>query len=187
MERKDCCNMSSRQNNRSRHMDRKCKSCGSHDSACKCQFKAPRKKAKPLASDCVVANSVVCSKKVQKVAELAIPFARFGFEPSTVADLAGVQISIVPDLANIVINRRVIKDKVINMGFVPTTITVTPPGGTAVEVGPFNIPFQLHTDCPGACPEDTVIETPFVLEGTFAQPGISVVVGAGATAIRFCS
>ena len=107
------------------------------------------------------------------------------FDPASIADLAGVQISIVPDLANIVINRRVIKDKVINMGFVPTTITVTPPGGTAVEVGPFNIPFQLHTDCPGACPEDTVIETPFVLEGTFAQPGISVVVGTGKTELGF--
>jgi hypothetical protein len=68
------------------------------------------------------------------------------------------------------------------MGFVPATITITlrpgfglPDTVSAVVPVTTNLSFQEHTDCPGACPEDTVIETPFELEGTFTQPGVSVV------------
>ena len=66
--------------NRSNNTDRKkhknlCKTCGSHDSACNCKSKAPSKKVKPLTGDCALVNSVVCLKKVQKVAEAEIPLA----------------------------------------------------------------------------------------------------------------
>jgi hypothetical protein len=178
------------------HMD-SCKSCGHHDSDCKCKSQPVRQhKTAPL-SDCVLLNSVVCSKKIQKVAELAVPATvLFGFGTLTITPaliatvLAAVSITVTPNLAGIVINRRVIRDKVINMGFVPVTVTVTllpgaalPTGVTIITPAPtFSLPFQEHSDCPGACPEDTVIETPFELEATFAQPGASVfavVAGAG--------
>ncbi|MGG0248135.1 hypothetical protein ABEY24_07145 [Peribacillus frigoritolerans] len=167
-----------------------CGSCGHHDSDCKCKSQSVRQhKTAPL-SDCVLLNSVVCSKKVQKVAELPVPISSLFtivapavLSPALIATLlAGIAtISVTPNLAGIVINRRVIRDKVINIGFVPAVVTVTllpgfvlPAGVTLATPITFNLPFQEHSDCPGACPEDTVIETPFELEATFAQIGGSV-------------
>jgi hypothetical protein len=182
------------------HMD-SCKSCGHNDSDCKCKSQPVRQhKTAPL-SDCVLLNSVVCSKKLQKVAELPVPITSLvtiavgtAITPALIAAiLAAVSITVTVNTDAIVINRRVIRDKVINMGFVPVTVTIAllpgatlPAGVTLLAVAPtFNLPFQEHTDCPGACPEDTAIETPFVLEATFAQPGASVltVAVAGAAAI----
>lgn len=167
--------MSTRQNNRSRHMDRKCKSCGSHDSACRCQFKAPRsKKMKPLASNCTVVNSLVCTKTVQKVAEITLPITAFA-GLALLEEL--VSINVTPDLTAITQNVRVIKDKVVNIGLIPATITVSILDIDLPVSITTSLPFQEHTDCPGACPEDTVTETPLEVEGIFIQPGVPVITG----------
>ncbi|SEI00931.1 hypothetical protein SAMN05192559_10776 [Halobacillus karajensis] len=85
-----------------------------------------------------------------------------------------ISVSVEPDLDAITQNVRVIKDKVVNMGLIPATLTLNIAG---IPVGtPLNFPiqFQGHTDFPGACPEDTVQETPLEVEGIFTQPGIEI-------------
>ncbi|TDL88678.1 hypothetical protein E2R55_16010 [Vibrio vulnificus] len=158
-----------------------CKVCKSHDaSACNCNFKAPaRELAAPLNSDCVLVNSVVGSKAVQKVAESVFPFP--AFTPAIPTGSTINSVSVVP--GGITRNTSIIRDKVVNIGLISVTITVsfTPPGGTpATAMLTTSLPFQEHTDFPGACPEDTVIESPFLIEGIFAQAGSPFISGTGA-------
>ncbi|MCQ6282336.1 hypothetical protein [Bacillus sp. EB600] len=163
-----------------------CQTCGCNVSACNCKFQAPVRVTAPLNSNCTLVNSVVCSKDVQKVAELTLPITAFA--GLVLADI--VSINVVPNLAGITANARIIKDKVVNIGLIPVTITitVTTPG---VTIAPLTttIPFQAETDCPGACPEDTLVETPLQVEGIFVQPGVPIVtgplVGALVTGILF--
>lgn len=163
-----------------------CGSCGHHDkSACDCNFKAVRRLTSPLNSDCVLVNSVVGSKMVQKVAEVTLPVTAFaGLD---IADI--VSITVVPNLSGITHTATVIRDKVVNIGLIPVTINITVLGGVTIAPLSTTIPFQEHTDFPGACPEDIVTETPFVVEGIFTQVGVPVVtgplVGALVTGILF--
>ncbi|MCM3674778.1 hypothetical protein M3699_12990 [Peribacillus simplex] len=164
-----------------------CKVCKSQDaSVCNCNFRAPaRELAAPLNSDCVLVNSVVGSKTVQKVAEATLPFT--AFTPAIPAGSTIRSVSVVPNLAGITRNTTIIRDKVVNIGLIPVTITVTftAPGTTTpvlTAILSTTLPFQEHTDFPGACPEDTVIEPPLVIEGIFAQPGVPVVGTSGAGA-----
>jgi hypothetical protein len=128
-----------------------------------------------LTTDCIVVNSLVCTKTVQKVAELTIPAVTIG----TIITVGpgGVitpLIQLVPDVSNVVNNILVVRDKVINTGFLPANIVVA---GITLPIA-VNLPFQNETDCPGACPEDTVTETPFQVEAIVVQGieaiGISV-------------
>ena len=150
-----------------------CGSCGHQDkSACECNFRSIKKVPK-LNSDCVLVNSVVGSKMVQKVAEITLPLGVFGE-----IDLADIlSVTVVPNLAGITHNVRVIRDKVVNIGLIPATITVTLVDVATPVVITTSIPFQEHTDFPGACPEDIVTESPFVVEATFTQPGVPIVTG----------
>ncbi|MFE4813743.1 hypothetical protein ACFQ9Y_21830 [Peribacillus simplex] len=157
-----------------------CKVCKSHDaSACNCNFKAAaRQLAAPLNSDCVLVNSVVGSKAVQKVAEATLPFT--AFTPAIPAGSTIRSVSVVPNLAGVTRNTTIIRDKVVNIGLIPVAITVTftAPGTTTPVLTATlatSLPFQEHTDFPGACPEDTVVEPPLVVEGIFAQPGVPVI------------
>ncbi|MBT2668332.1 hypothetical protein J7J00_23105 [Bacillus sp. ISL-4] len=157
-----------------------CKVCKSHDqSACNCNFRAAaRQLAAPLNSDCVLVNSVVGSKAVQKVAEATLPFTAFA--PAIPAGSTIVSVTVIPNLAGVTRNTTIIRDKVVNIGLIPVAITVTftAPGTTAPILTALlstSLPFQEHTDFPGACPEDTVIEPPLVVEGIFAQPGVPVI------------
>ncbi|MBT2618619.1 MULTISPECIES: hypothetical protein [unclassified Bacillus (in: firmicutes)] len=159
-----------------------CKTCGSCDSACKCDFKAAaRELASPLNSDCVLVNSVVGSKAVQKAAEATFPFT--AFTPAIPAGSTIVSVSVLPNLAGVTRNTTIIRDKVVNIGLIPVTITVTflAPGSTTPATATLttSLPFQEHTDFPGACPEDTVVEPPLVVEGIFAQAGTPFVSGTG--------
>ncbi|MEK4066188.1 hypothetical protein [Peribacillus sp. FSL R5-0717] len=163
-----------------------CKVCKSQDaSACNCDFTAPtRQLAAPLNSDCVLVNSVVGSKAVQKVAEATFPFTAFA--PAIPAGSTIINVVVTPNLAGVVRNTRILRDKVVNIGLLPVTIVVTflAPGSTTPATATLttNLPFQEHTDFPGACPQDTVIESPFEVEGSFAQPGVPVIGTAGAGA-----
>lgn len=156
-----------------------CKVCKSHDaSACNCNFKAPaRQLAAPLNSDCVLVNSVVGSKAIQKVAEATFPFT--AFTPVITPGSTIVSVAVVPNLAGVTRNTRILRDKVVNIGLIPVTITVTflAPGSTTpvTAVLSVSLPFQEHTDFPGACPEDMVVEPPLTIEGIFAQPGVPVI------------
>ncbi len=160
-----------------------CKVCKSHDVAsCKCNFRAPaRELAAPLNSDCVLVNSVVGSKMVQKVAEATFPFT--AFVPAIPAGSEIINVVVAPNLAAVVRNTRILRDKVVNIGLLPVTITVTflAPGAAAPDTAVLatSLSFQEHTDFPGACPEDTVIESPFVVEGIFSQEGTPFITGAG--------
>src|SRR5699024_11230320 len=66
-------------------------------------------------------------------------------------------ITLTPDLNGLVTQTTVVKDMVINTGYLPANVTIL---GVATPLQ-INIPFQQETICPGVCPEDTVNETPF--------------------------
>ena len=162
-----------------------CKTCNSHDSTCSCNFKAPVRKTKPLNSDCFVVNSVVCSKMVQKVAEITLPFSLFAGALTAASQI--ISIVVTPNLAGIVHNRTIIRDKVVNIGFIPASIVITFLSGAATVVLPavnVNLPFQEHTDCPGACPGDTLTEAPLEIEGIFSQPGVSTTATVGGVTLN---
>jgi hypothetical protein len=159
-----------------------CKSCGCQGSACSCKFKAPARASAPLNSNCVLVNSVVCSKTVQKVAEATLPIGIF-LATLTLTDI--ISINVVPNLSAITTNARIIKDKVVNIGLIPATITIaTTIVGSELLTFNTTIPFQEHTDCPGACPEDLLQETPLQVEGIFVQPGVPVLDVAGLTLVE---
>ncbi|MYL38538.1 hypothetical protein [Halobacillus litoralis] len=158
-----------------------------HDclTGCKCHFKKPEFKPAKLNSDCFVENALVGTKQVQKVAESTLPLSLFAAAGVTIGSLVSVEV--VPNLENITMNARIIKNKVVNIGLVPATITVNFLDGTgALQVGLLNtaIPFQAHTDFPGACPEDNLTETPLEVEGIFTQEGVPVVDVAGITLVE---
>lgn len=149
-----------------------CKSCGFHESACKCH------KKKPLPKDCTIIDSVVCSKTVQKVAQVDIALEEF--DPVDVDIVNGVltpAVNVIIDEGRIDQNIILIKDKVVNIGAVPITITV---GGTPLaEFTDANVVFQEETDLPGVCPGDTVRESPFQIEAVIIQPIPNVIVEVG--------
>ncbi|MDM5304009.1 hypothetical protein [Peribacillus frigoritolerans] len=152
-----------------------CESCGHDDkSVCDCNFKPVRRLRSPLNSDCVLVNSVVGSKMVQKVAEFTFPLTAFTPAPGIPITATILSVTVTPNPAGIVHNVRLIRDKVVNIGFVPVTISVTVAGIALPFTLTTSLPFQEHTDFPGACPEDTVTETPLVVEGIFSQPGVPV-------------
>lgn len=74
-------------------------------------------------------------------------------------------ITLTPDLDSIVNQITVVKDMVINTGYLPANVTIlgiTPP----LQI---NIPFQQETVCLGVCPGDTVNESPFKIEAKVTQ------------------
>lgn len=159
----------------------KCKTCGCEGSVCECNVKAPVRTMAPLTSDCVLVNSVVGSKTVQKVAEVILPITLFtGL--TVLEDI--ISIEVVPNLSGITQNAQIIQDKVVNIGLIPATITIRIAGVALPAILSTTIPFQEHTDFPGACPQDTLQESPLEVEGIFTQPGVPVVDVAGATLVE---
>ncbi|MFB5663983.1 hypothetical protein [Alteribacillus sp. HJP-4] len=142
------------------------------EEVCSCNATVAPKTTK-LDTDCILVNSVVGSKSVQKVAEITLPIT--AFEGLDLAEI--VSISVVPNLDAITMNARIIRDKVVNIGLVPATITITLLGGVVLTPLTTTIPFQEHTDFPGACPEDILQESPLEVEGIFTQPGVPVLTG----------
>lgn len=134
----------------------------------------------PLATDCIVVDSLLCSKKVQKIAELTIPVATLG----EIIDIGpgGVispLITLTPDLSGVVSQVTVVPGTVINTGFLPANITIL---GISTPLQ-INLPFQQETECPGVCPEDNVTESPYKIEAVITQ-GIEAL-GVGAASILF--
>ncbi|GEN30640.1 hypothetical protein HNQ35_001517 [Cerasibacillus quisquiliarum] len=150
----------------------KCQSdkyCGCHceEKPCyECEFHETKKCPPKLASDCIVVDSLICSKKIYKVAELSVPV-------STLGDIISIGpggvitplISLTPDLNGVVSQITVVKDMVINTGYLPANVTIL---GIETPLQ-INIPFQQETMCPGVCPEDTVKESPYKIEAKVTQ------------------
>lgn len=137
-------------------------------------------------------DKVICSKEVQKVAEFALP-AAIGPIPGgggggvlsglvdTILGLLGdilptgaagsvVNVRVAPNFNAIRQEVTVIKDKIINLGTIPANLELVSAGGLVLASIPIQIFFQEHTDCPGACPGDTVVETRPVVEAVLNQP-----------------
>lgn len=117
--------------------------------------------------DSLITDSVICSKEVQKITEIDFPRGFLGVEigpggvltpqPGLTVNLEGVSQNIV-----------LLRDKIVNIGFFPVTITR---GDTPVPgLEEVNLPLQEETDCPGVCPEDIAIEAPFQVEAVIIQP-----------------
>ncbi|MDX8047035.1 hypothetical protein SH601_13665 [Gracilibacillus sp. S3-1-1] len=143
---------------------------------CNCNVTEPVIKPAQLTNDCVVVNSLVGTKTVQKVAESTLPITAFA-GLGVLDDI--VSVNIVPNLDAVTQNARVIKDKVVNIGLLPASITISILDIELPVTLDTSLPFQEHTDFPGACPEDTLTETPLEIEGIFVQPGVPVIGAAG--------
>lgn len=145
-----------------------CDRCGSYD---RCSCRKPRLSSDYGKKHDILVNKVVCSKQVQKVAEATIPLSALGIvlTPGEPIPL----ITLTPDLAGIVQNSAILRDEVVNTGYVPATITVA---GIPTPVT-VSLPFQQHTPCPGACPEDILTEAPLEVEGIIIQPVPLAVIG----------
>src|SRR5690625_482226 len=132
-------------------------------------------------------EKVICSENVQRTAEFALPFT---VEPgpavtALMALLPNVTNAVVtPDYSGIQQEITVLRDKVIHFGYIPATIDVT---GTVTGLPanpriPIRILFQEHTDCPGVCPEDHVIESQPEIEAVLNEPLIGT--GANGTSLN---
>lgn len=168
-----------------KHHDHKhdhCHHCGK--SKCECEKGA-------------LVEEVLCSKDVQKTAEFILP-ATLGplgeggaLDPTAIINAlltilpvdALVNITVTPNFENIEQEVTVIRDKVINMGFIPATLDVETALGVIELRIPIRIFFQEHTDVPGVCPGDEVIETTPEVEAVFSQPLIATT-ETGATVIN---
>lgn len=111
--------------------------------------------------ECLKVNSVICSKTVQKVAELTLPTLDVGIPDDT--DLSLVDFVVTPNPSRMVMRGTLVNGKVINSGYVPVSITITI-AGIALPAFTLNLPFQEETDCPGACHGDDLQETQPIVE-----------------------
>ncbi|WP_411954207.1 hypothetical protein ACKXGF_13460 [Alkalibacillus sp. S2W] len=143
---------------------------------CNCNVENPAYQPAKLTNDCTVVNSLLGTKTVQKVAELTLPVT--AFSGLGVLDNL-VSVNLTPNLNEITQNVRVIKDKVVNIGLLPATISVSILDVDLPVTLNTTLPFQEHTDFPGICPQDNVQETPLEVEGIFTQPGVPVIDAAG--------
>lgn len=132
-------------------------------------------------------DKVICSKDVQKVAEFALPAAigplpgagGGGVLSGLVGTILGLLATIAPGVVNVRVTPNfnairqevtVVKDKIINLGTIPANLELVSAVGVVILAIPIQIFFQEHTDCPGACPGDTVVETRPVVEAVLNQP-----------------
>jgi hypothetical protein len=148
-------------------------------SDCCCNQKA-QPKMMPPSVECLKVLSVICTKSVQKVAELAVPTAvLFPGLALTEEQLALITFTnVTADPNGIVMRGTLIEGKVINSGFVPVTATISILGVLATPITvTLNLPFQEETECPGACPGDDLQETVPVIEAVLTPvitPAVSI-------------
>lgn len=142
-----------------------------------CNEKKQQKPCKPEV-ECLKVNSVICSKTVQKVAEITLPTLDVGIPADT--DLALVDFNVVPIPSRIVMRGTLVNGKVINSGYVPVAVTIII-AGVSLPSFTLNLPFQEETDCPGACPGDDLQETQPVIEAVLTPVFTPQVTVAGVT------
>src|SRR5699024_7630730 len=98
-----------------------CSACSHKERPCyECEFRTQQKCPPSLASDCIVVDSLICNKKIYKIAELSVPIPTLGdiieIGPGGVITPL---ISLTPELSGIVHQVTVVKDMVINTGYLP--------------------------------------------------------------------
>lgn len=148
-----------------------------------CEFSqvgSTRPRRPRLASDCIVVDSLICNQKVFKVAEINLPIATL--DPIIEIGPGGTispLVTLTPDLSGVVSQVTVTKDLIINTGYLPANITIL---GIPLPLQ-VHLPFQQETICPGVCPEDTVVESPYQIESIVIQ-GIEAF-GVGVASILF--
>lgn len=155
-------------NEMSKNESKKYRNCDCEAPPCyQCEYYETNHKRPPtLATDCIVVESLLCSKRVNQVAELAVPVASLGDVISV--DPGGVinpPITVTPDINGLVSQTTVVKDMVITTGYLPVSISAL---GLDAPLQ-LNIPFQAETNCPGVCPEDTVRLSPNNIEASVTQ------------------
>lgn len=141
--------------------------CRCHEQVCyECEQYRPIKRPPALLTDCVVVESLICSKRVNNIAELAVPIPTLG----DIIDIGpgGVitpPITLTPNIDGVVSQATIVKDMVVITGYLPANVTILGIE-TPIEL---NLPFQSETVCPGICPEDTVNISPFRIEASVTQ------------------
>lgn len=133
---------------------------------CEYNYNIMRRRAPELISDCIVVDSLLCSQKANIVAELSVPIPTLG----DIIDIGpgGVispLITLTPDINHIVSQTTVVKDMVVITGYLPANITIL---GIETPLQ-ISIPFQEEINCPGLCPDDRVMITPFKIESVITQ------------------
>lgn len=149
-----------------------CCRCSSKKRLCyECEYNKIQKCPPQLVSDCVVTNSLICNRRVYKIAELSVPIATLGDIISIgPGGVISPLITLTPDINGLVNQNTVTKDMIISTGYIPATVSIL---GIDVPLQ-INLPFQQETICKGTCPEDTVIESPHKIESIVTQ-GIEAV------------
>ncbi|MGE7636060.1 hypothetical protein ACQKMZ_28590 [Bacillus paramycoides] len=153
-------------------MDFVCNNQSAQQACCKSQ---PQQCNQP-SIECLKVLSVVCTKSVQKVAEVAVSTVALGIPAGT--NLALVSFSnVVANPNGIVMRGTLIEGKVINSGFVPITANINIVGVATPIAVSLNLPFQAETECPGACPGDDLQETAPTIEAVL-EPVLTPVINA---------
>jgi len=154
--------------------------CNNQDATKQCCQQQKQQPCPSPSVECLKVLSVVCTKNVQKVAELSVPAAAIlpaAFPPASLPLISFSNVTANPN--GIVMRGTLVEGKVINSGFVPITATLNVLDGlipTPIPIS-FNLPFQEETECPGACPGDDLQETVPVIEAVLEPvitPGIEV-------------
>ncbi len=125
--------------------------------------------------ECLKVLSVICSKRVQKVAEARLDLLDLGIPAGTDPDLLTFDVTADPN--NIVMRGTLLEGKVVNSGYVPVSVIISV-AGVALPAVSLNLPFQAETECPGACPGDDLQETRPIIEGVL-EPVFTPVISIG--------
>lgn len=141
--------------------------CAEHKRPCyACEYQEVQRRPIQLASDCIVVDSLICSKKINPVAELVIPVPTLG----DIIDIGpgGVispLITLTPEISTIIYQTTVTKDLVVITGFLPASLTIL-----GIETPLYiNLPFQEEIVCPGICPGDTISPPAFTINSVITQ------------------
>lgn len=131
-----------------------------------CEYQEVQRRPIQLASDCIVVDSLICSRKINPVAELIIPIPTLG----DIIDIGpgGVispLVTLTPNINGIIFQTTVTKDLIVITGFLPASITIL---GIETPLN-INIPFQEEINCPGICPEDTISPPTFTISSVITQ------------------
>lgn len=141
--------------------------CECQDQICyECEQYETSKKPPRLSTDCIIVESYICSRRVNNIAELAVPVeALEGLVEVEAGGIITPPVTITPNINQLVSQTTVVKDMVVITGYLPVNLNIS---GEEASIE-LNLPFQSETKCKGICPEDRVTVTPFKIEASVAQ------------------
>ncbi|WP_233880118.1 hypothetical protein [Virgibacillus halodenitrificans] len=133
-----------------------------------------------------VVDRVICRKEIQKTAEFLLPVSVGPLNTGLIAtlttflgvDLEALNAEVEPNYTGIVQEITVLKDKVINLGYIPASLNITLLGAPVISL-PIRIFFQEHTDVKGVCPGDIVYESDPKVEAVLNEPLIGTDANGG--------